>query len=165
MTCIPGFSFLLFFYFFRSLSIFFVGFLIMFGVGVQRKKAFHHGVIKKTAMGTAQFAILPCLGKFSLDRSRILSLDRLRIFSLDGLRIFSLDRSRIFSFGLCLDCSIPLVAAQSRSTALSVEDNKKGRHTTTEILVTLLASRLRRWSLLYWTNELVHLSGLFCFFC
>lgn len=157
MTCIPGFSFLLFFYFFRSLSIFFVGFLIMFGVGVQRKKAFHHGVIKKTAMGTAQFAILPCLGKFSLDRSRILSLDRSRIFSLDRLRIFS--------SGLCLDCSIPLVAAQSRSTALSVEDNKKGRHTTTEILVTLLASRLRRWSLLYWTNELVHLSGLFCFFC
>lgn len=118
MTCIPGFSFLLFFYFFRSLFIFFVGFLIMFGVGVQRKKAFHRGVIKKTAMGTAQFAILPCFGKFSLDRSRI--------FSLDRSRIFSLDRSRIFSSGLCLDCSIPLVAAQSRSTALSVEDTKKG---------------------------------------
>ncbi|KAM6477281.1 hypothetical protein HDV62DRAFT_373321 [Trichoderma sp. SZMC 28011] len=126
MTCIPGFSFLLFFYFFRSLFIFFVGFLIMFGVGVQRKKAFHRGIIQKTAMGTAQFAILPCFGKFSLDRSRIFSLDRLSIFSHDRSRIFSLDRSRIFSSGLCLDCSIPLVAAQPQLTALSVEDTKKG---------------------------------------
>lgn len=38
----------------------------MFGVGVQRKKAFHRGAIKRTAMGTAQLQFCHVLGKFLL---------------------------------------------------------------------------------------------------
>lgn len=96
-----------------------------FGVGVQRKKAYHHGAKKRTAMGTAQFAILPCFGKFSLDPLGV------------------------FTSGFYLDCSIPLVAAQPQLTALHVGDTKTGGTRPQHPRYVVFASRLRRWSLLH----------------